>query len=314
VFARCCRRFCALVEAHGWRAAALRHWPDVCEALLAARGGTAVGIAPAEWKATYKMLTFLPWAVLQPEAERPPFHLQAMRRRATEFFGYEPRTCALAGIWQGPSRVAVCEPTFWCAARMHLHACVGRFISQLLPSLTMQRVRTCLCVVVRARSGEGTYALSDDAEAPWQFLWRGFCPRFADTELHTCVHARRFLAACIRPCSVAHAHARAAGLLRPLCVTRSALFGAHSSAAPAAAAAAAPQLCAFCGHGAPTVQAPSFTHTADFETTVMKRLQDQAAEYSARIIRVRCSKCTHACCCMPSGGEGASLLPSSCRH
>jgi hypothetical protein len=39
-----------------------------------------VGIAPAEWKATYKMLTFLPWAVLQPEAERPPFHLQAAPR------------------------------------------------------------------------------------------------------------------------------------------------------------------------------------------------------------------------------------------
>jgi hypothetical protein len=76
------RRFRALVAAHGWRAAAERHFSSTAARLLAAAdgsgagaGGAGSGSAPAdvapvptppEWRALYKLLTLVPWAALMP--------------------------------------------------------------------------------------------------------------------------------------------------------------------------------------------------------------------------------------------------------
>jgi hypothetical protein len=134
------RRFRALVRARCWRAAAARHFPDVAAALLSARGAPgaggvshslAVDVPPSEWRATYRILTLMPWTALWPHpALLPPPALQPLRRRAARFAEerllfaathddqrYEARACALAGIWQGPppARAVVRELTFWCA-------------------------------------------------------------------------------------------------------------------------------------------------------------------------------------------------------
>jgi hypothetical protein len=65
------RRFRALVGAHCWRAATLRHFPVVAAAMAAAAARAAgaaattaaASAAPtaAEWKAAYKLLTLVPW-------------------------------------------------------------------------------------------------------------------------------------------------------------------------------------------------------------------------------------------------------------
>ena len=59
------RRFRGLVRAHGWRAATERHFPEVAAAVLAAATGGAaaalLGPSAAEWQATYKLLTLVPW-------------------------------------------------------------------------------------------------------------------------------------------------------------------------------------------------------------------------------------------------------------
>jgi hypothetical protein len=76
------RRFRVLVAAHGWRAAAERHFSSTAARLLAAAdgsgagaGGAGSGSAPAaaapvptppEWRSLYKLLTLVPWAALMP--------------------------------------------------------------------------------------------------------------------------------------------------------------------------------------------------------------------------------------------------------
>jgi hypothetical protein len=81
------RRFRALVTAHGWRAAAQRHFRSTAARLIsaaaalqrraaaaAAAAATAALVPPAaaavptppEWRALYKLLTCVPWTVVSP--------------------------------------------------------------------------------------------------------------------------------------------------------------------------------------------------------------------------------------------------------
>ncbi len=70
------RRFSGLVDAQCWRAAAERHFPVVALALADARGSN---VAPAEWKAAYKLLTLVPWTAMCSDAEAQDV-VAAMRR------------------------------------------------------------------------------------------------------------------------------------------------------------------------------------------------------------------------------------------
>lgn len=51
-----------LVEEVGWRDATARYFPDVAAAVTEAHA--AAEVSPAEWKATYKMLTHVPCVAL----------------------------------------------------------------------------------------------------------------------------------------------------------------------------------------------------------------------------------------------------------
>ena len=51
-----------LVEEVGWRDATARYFPDVAAAVTEAHA--AADVSPAEWKATYKMLTHVPCVAL----------------------------------------------------------------------------------------------------------------------------------------------------------------------------------------------------------------------------------------------------------
>jgi hypothetical protein len=73
------RRFRALVAAHGWRAAAQRHYSVTSARLISAaaapwrrEGPSALGApvptpTPHEWRALYKLLTFVPWSTVSPD-------------------------------------------------------------------------------------------------------------------------------------------------------------------------------------------------------------------------------------------------------
>jgi hypothetical protein len=98
------RRFRALVAAHGWRAAAQRHFRGAAARLIAAaaapRSGAGAGASaqepplspsPSEWRSLYKLLTLVPWAIASPD----------LLHRVTRLRGcapYVPSTRLLLGL------------------------------------------------------------------------------------------------------------------------------------------------------------------------------------------------------------------------